>query len=57
MLLNALADKINFLDRLTSINVDSRLLSKEILRSFRFTYESCSFMYGPVPPCVLLVLS
>ena len=32
--------KFFFFGRLTSIKVDSRLLSKEILRSCRFTYES-----------------
>ena len=36
--------KLFFLDRLTSIKVDSRLLSKEILRSYRFIYENVSVM-------------
>ena len=42
--ISAPTDKIIFLGRLTSIKFDSRLLSKEILRSLRFIYENLSFM-------------
>ena len=50
-------DKIIFLGRLTSMKVDSKSLSKEILRSFHFTYENLSFMHKSVLPWVLLVSS
>ena len=49
--------KFLFLDRLVSIIIDSRFLSKRILRSLLLVYEYFSLIKKPVPPWVLFVSS
>ena len=54
MFIDAATEEILFLGRLISIKVDSRFLSKRILRSICLGYEYFSLIKKPVPQWQLI---